>query len=230
MYKIIGFGVTLGQFVWFHNSCLLPAVWFWESLSTCLSPGFICWEIRMITLACGCFLGWNRQYVYSLVSPVPRNKKLSINCSTRTLSLPMCLASSLQSLPKNPPLSPAQSIMVPGPPFHSPSFPQHHHPPSQGILLTWCLTLLSAPQPPAACPICSPHCIRIRPFVSAGALLPQPCTPRRAQRELSLPASEDSWVVMETEVAEAPSLGSCPPRGAPNPSIFSWEQQWSSSF
>ena len=61
-------------------------------------------------------------------------------------------------------------------------------------------------------------------------LLPQPCPLRRAQRELSLPASEDSWVVMETEVAEAPSLGSCPPRGAPHPSVFSWEQQWSSFF
>lgn len=214
--------------MWFHNSCLLPAVWFWESLSTSLSPGFIRWEIRIITLTCGCFLGWNRQYVYNLVSPVPRNKKLSVNGSTRTLSLliscpcawPPAFSHFLRTLLAAPP-SPSWFQAHLSTHLHSLNTITHQHRVSDPVVHS---------KPPAARPICSPHCIHIRPFVSAWALLPQPCPTRGAQGELSLPASEDSWVVMETEVAEAPSLGSCPPRGAPHPSVFSWEQQWSSSF
>lgn len=84
LYKIVGFGITLGRFVWFHNSTCCQLCDFGKSLNLS-EPGFICWEIRIITLTCGCFLGWNRQYVYNLVSPVPRSKALSKQLNKNSL-------------------------------------------------------------------------------------------------------------------------------------------------
>lgn len=95
--------------------------------------------------------------------------------------------------------------MVPGPPFHSPLFPQHHHPPPQGIL-NWCPTLLSTPQPQSSSPCCSP------PLPALPTLSPLGPSPR----------------------PEATCLSPAPP-GRPRESSvclqvrtpgFSWRQRW----
>lgn len=120
---------------------------------------------------------------------------LSLAQLQRAGRLPMCLISSLQQFPRI--LLTAQP-MVPGPPSHSPLFPQHHYPPPTGrppnldsdpVVYPTAPKLFSGCRPPPPpLPTLSP------PGPEPTCLIPEPSgRPRESSAGLQGTTSGFSW-------------------------------------